>query len=68
MPCRYIGTMSEKYPAGFYTAAGPLPFFIGKAASEEYLIFLAGNFKNSYEAVQYFRKHIRPQVSKKNTN
>jgi 4-amino-4-deoxy-L-arabinose transferase-like glycosyltransferase len=56
----WIGTMSIKYAANFYwDGYGPLPFSFGKIEPEEYLIFLAGNFKNPTKAIKGFGEKLK---------
>ena len=60
MPLRWIGTMSRKYAAGFYSNKyGPLPFAIGNIEPEEYLIFLADNFNGPAEAIKNFKEELK---------
>jgi hypothetical protein len=60
MPFRWIGTMSRKNGAGFYSDLyGPLPFYIGNIEPEEYFIFLAGNFMNPAEAIKDFGEQLK---------
>lgn len=60
MPFRWIGTMSKKNGAGFYSDIyGPLPFSVGNIEPEEYLIFLSGNFKNPAEAIKHYGQKLK---------
>lgn len=60
MTCRWIGTMSKKNLAGFYWGLyGPLPFSVANIEPEEYLIFLAGDFKNPAEAIRNFGGQVK---------
>jgi len=60
MPCRWIGTMSKKNITGFYyDLNGPLPFSIGRIEPEEYIIFLAGNFKNPAKSIKHFGRQLK---------
>lgn len=60
MPHRWIGTMSKKNGAGFYSDIdGPLPFSVGNIEPERYLIFLSGNFKNPAEAIKDFGEQLK---------
>ena len=60
MPCRWLGTMQKTLGAGFYSDIwGPLPFAVGAARPEEYLLLLVGAFDDSAEAIDRFREALR---------
>lgn len=64
MPLSFVSTVQKALGAGFYSDRwGPLPFAFGRVMPETYDIFLAGNFRNTNQAVRQFRESLQGKAT-----